>query len=66
MTTRAKRTNTNEELPKWVEIGCVGKTMPLWSQIQRKHVVTRWQFFCGRAKNSAYHDNYTSVKKSSF
>ena len=51
MTTRAKRTNTNEELPKWVEIGCVGKTMPLWSQIQRKHVVTRWQFFCGRAKN---------------
>ena len=29
MTTRAKRTNTNEEPPKWVEIGCVGKTMPL-------------------------------------
>ena len=29
MTTRAKRTNTNEELLKWVEIGCVGKTTPL-------------------------------------
>ena len=25
MTNKAKRTNINEELPKWVEIGCVGK-----------------------------------------
>ena len=25
MTTKAKRTNINEELPKWLEIGCVGK-----------------------------------------
>ena len=29
MTTKAKRTNINEELPKWVEIGYVGKAMPL-------------------------------------
>ena len=28
MTSKAKTTNT-EELPKWVEIGCVGKAMPL-------------------------------------
>ena len=29
MTTKAKRTNIDEELPKFVEIGCVGKEMPL-------------------------------------
>ena len=28
MTTKAKRANINEELPKWAEIGCVGKAMP--------------------------------------
>ena len=29
MATKTKRTNINEELPKWAEIGCVGKAMPL-------------------------------------